>query len=116
MRMANLNEKRTFFHLSAIDENLYAVGGRNAAGELATVEKYYAKENQVNFRSAVFIKLFKTFFSGNLFAKCESLTMATLAQCTMEKCTFLVELLMTPFKKNFYAMIRLSIRGNSGLL
>ena len=48
MRMANLNEKRTFFHLSAIDENLYAVRGRNAAGELATVEKYYAKENQVS--------------------------------------------------------------------
>ena len=45
--MASLNEKRTFFHLSAIDENLYAVGGRNSAGELATVEKYFAKEDQV---------------------------------------------------------------------
>ena len=45
--MANLNEKRTFFHLSAIDENLYAVGGRNSIGELATVEKYFAKENTV---------------------------------------------------------------------
>ena len=45
--MASLNEKRTFFHLSAIDENLYAVGGRNSQGELATVEKYFAKEDQV---------------------------------------------------------------------
>ena len=57
--MANLNEKRTFFHLSAIDENLYAVGGRNAAGELATVEKYYAKENQVFVKSLVLIVIFK---------------------------------------------------------
>jgi len=47
--MASLNEKRTFFHLSAIDENLYAVGGRNSQGELATVEKYFAKEDQWQF-------------------------------------------------------------------
>mgnify|MGYP003729858119 CR=1 FL=1 len=45
--MASLNEKRTFFHLSAIGPHLYAVGGRNSAGELATVEKYHPKENQV---------------------------------------------------------------------
>ena len=46
--MASLNEKRTFFHLSAIGPHLYAVGGRNSAGELATVEKYHPKENQVD--------------------------------------------------------------------
>ena len=48
--MASLNEKRTFFHLSAIGAHLYAVGGRNSAGELATVEKYHPKENQVQLR------------------------------------------------------------------
>lgn len=108
--MANLNEKRTFFHLSAIDENLYAVGGRNAAGELATVEKYYAKENQVIYQVLNFQQ---NLFSGNLFAKCESLTMAMLVQCTTGKCTFLVELLTTLSKKNFYVMIQLWTRGNS---
>jgi kelch-like protein 9/13 len=45
--VASLNEKRTFFHLSAIGSNLYAVGGRNSAGELATVEKYSPKEDEV---------------------------------------------------------------------
>ena len=34
MQVACLNEKRTFFHLSALKGHLYAVGGRNAAGEL----------------------------------------------------------------------------------
>ncbi|KAI4891549.1 hypothetical protein NFI96_010268 [Prochilodus magdalenae] len=34
MQVACLNEKRTFFHLSALKGYLYAVGGRNAAGEL----------------------------------------------------------------------------------
>lgn len=34
MQVASLNEKRTFFHLSALKGYLYAVGGRNAAGEL----------------------------------------------------------------------------------
>ncbi|XP_074134465.1 kelch-like protein 13 isoform X5 [Sminthopsis crassicaudata] len=34
MQVASLNEKRTFFHLSALKGHLYAVGGRNAAGEL----------------------------------------------------------------------------------
>ncbi len=33
-QVACLNEKRTFFHLSALKGHLYAVGGRNAAGEL----------------------------------------------------------------------------------
>ncbi|CAG5111895.1 Oidioi.mRNA.OKI2018_I69.chr2.g6166.t1.cds [Oikopleura dioica] len=47
--VASLNEKRTFFHLSAIGSNLYAVGGRNSAGELATVEKYSPKEDEWNF-------------------------------------------------------------------
>merc|ERR1712227_868647 len=49
MEMASLKEKRTFFHLSAIGAHLYAVGGRNSAGELATVEKYHPKENQWDF-------------------------------------------------------------------
>lgn len=34
IQVACLNEKRTFFHLSALKGHLYAVGGRNAAGEL----------------------------------------------------------------------------------
>ncbi|MEJ1276836.1 hypothetical protein NN561_007747 [Cricetulus griseus] len=34
IQVASLNEKRTFFHLSALKGLLYAVGGRNAAGEL----------------------------------------------------------------------------------
>lgn len=37
MQVACLNEKRTFFHLSALKGHLYAVGGRNAAGELGKV-------------------------------------------------------------------------------
>ncbi|XP_007507826.1 kelch-like protein 13 isoform X5 [Monodelphis domestica] len=38
MQVASLNEKRTFFHLSALKGHLYAVGGRNAAGELEITE------------------------------------------------------------------------------
>ncbi|XP_034636894.1 kelch-like protein 13 isoform X7 [Trachemys scripta elegans] len=37
MQVASLNEKRTFFHLSALKGHLYAVGGRNAAGELGGI-------------------------------------------------------------------------------
>uniref|UniRef100_A0A7N4NNC7 BTB domain-containing protein n=1 Tax=Sarcophilus harrisii TaxID=9305 RepID=A0A7N4NNC7_SARHA len=44
--VAPLNEKRTFFHLSALKGHLYAVGGRNAAGELATVECYSPRMNE----------------------------------------------------------------------
>lgn len=40
MQVASLNEKRTFFHLSALKGHLYAVGGRNAAGELGKHCKY----------------------------------------------------------------------------
>ena len=64
MEMASLNEKRTFFHLSAIGAHLYAVGGRNSAGELATVEKYHPKENQVNlnfFKKFLFTVIFRIF-------------------------------------------------------
>ncbi|XP_076812284.1 kelch-like protein 13 isoform X2 [Clavelina lepadiformis] len=49
IRVRPLNEKRTFFHLSAIDGKLYAVGGRNAAGELSTVECYNPQFNEWNF-------------------------------------------------------------------
>ncbi|XP_007894058.1 kelch-like protein 9 [Callorhinchus milii] len=45
-RMGSLNEKRTFFHLSALKGHLYAVGGRNVAGELATVECYNPATNE----------------------------------------------------------------------
>ncbi|XP_043556881.1 kelch-like protein 13 isoform X1 [Chiloscyllium plagiosum] len=45
-QMGSLNEKRTFFHLSALEGNLYAVGGRNVAGELATVERYNPATNE----------------------------------------------------------------------
>ncbi|XP_031427920.1 kelch-like protein 13 isoform X2 [Clupea harengus] len=46
IQVACLNEKRTFFHLSALKGYLYAVGGRNAAGELATVECYNPRTNE----------------------------------------------------------------------
>ncbi|TKC33689.1 hypothetical protein EI555_011238 [Monodon monoceros] len=46
MQVASLNEKRTFFHLSALKGHLYAVGGRSAAGELATVECYNPRMNE----------------------------------------------------------------------
>ncbi|XP_031800969.1 kelch-like protein 13 isoform X1 [Sarcophilus harrisii] len=61
MQVASLNEKRTFFHLSALKGHLYAVGGRNAAGELemataagtwkriATVECYNPRMNEWNY-------------------------------------------------------------------
>jgi len=49
MKVQNLIEKRTFFHLSAIDGKLYAVGGRNAAGELSSVECYYPNTNTWQF-------------------------------------------------------------------
>lgn len=34
LQIASLNEKRTFFHLSALAGKLFAVGGRNTAGEI----------------------------------------------------------------------------------
>lgn len=34
LQIASLNEKRTFFHLSMLKGKLYAVGGRNASGEI----------------------------------------------------------------------------------
>nr|XP_057938927.1 kelch-like protein 9 [Doryrhamphus excisus]XP_057938928.1 kelch-like protein 9 [Doryrhamphus excisus] len=49
LQIASLNEKRTFFHLSALKGRLYAVGGRNATGEIATVECYNVKMNQWTF-------------------------------------------------------------------
>jgi len=49
MKVQSMIEKRTFFLLSAIDGKLYAVGGRNAAGELSSVECYNPKNNQWQF-------------------------------------------------------------------
>ncbi|XP_039262688.1 kelch-like protein 9 [Styela clava] len=49
IKVRSLNEKRTFFHLSAIDGKLYAVGGRNAAGELSNVECYNPQFNEWTF-------------------------------------------------------------------
>lgn len=34
IQIASLNEKRTFFHLSALSGKLFAVGGRNTSGEI----------------------------------------------------------------------------------
>lgn len=34
IQIASLNEKRTFFHLSALSGRLFAVGGRNSTGEI----------------------------------------------------------------------------------
>uniref|UniRef100_A0A3B4BIB8 BTB domain-containing protein n=1 Tax=Periophthalmus magnuspinnatus TaxID=409849 RepID=A0A3B4BIB8_9GOBI len=49
LQIASLNEKRTFFHLSALKGKLYAVGGRNATGEIDTVECYNLKKNEWTF-------------------------------------------------------------------
>ncbi|XP_029348789.1 kelch-like protein 9 isoform X1 [Echeneis naucrates] len=46
LQIASLNEKRTFFHLSALRGKLFAVGGRNASGEIETVECYNLKKNE----------------------------------------------------------------------
>ncbi|XP_061697045.1 kelch-like protein 9 isoform X2 [Syngnathoides biaculeatus] len=49
LQIASLNEKRTFFHLSALKGKLYAVGGRNVAGEIDSVECYDLKTNEWRF-------------------------------------------------------------------
>ncbi|XP_026151044.1 kelch-like protein 9 [Mastacembelus armatus] len=49
LQIASLNEKRTFFHLSALKGKLFAVGGRNASGEIDTVECYDLKKNEWTF-------------------------------------------------------------------
>ncbi|KAL7865749.1 hypothetical protein SRHO_G00109960 [Serrasalmus rhombeus] len=51
LQVASLNEKRTFFHLSALKGKLYAVGGRNASGEIDTVECYNLSKNEWTFVS-----------------------------------------------------------------
>lgn len=40
LQIASLNEKRTFFHLSALAGKLFAVGGRNASGEIGTARLF----------------------------------------------------------------------------
>ncbi|XP_030643453.1 kelch-like protein 9 [Chanos chanos] len=49
LQIASLNEKRTFFHLSALKDKLYAVGGRNATGEIDSVECYNLHKNEWTF-------------------------------------------------------------------
>ncbi|XP_051564871.1 kelch-like protein 9 isoform X2 [Myxocyprinus asiaticus] len=49
LQVASLNEKRTFFHLSALKGKLYAVGGRNATGEIDSVECYNLNKNEWTF-------------------------------------------------------------------
>nr|XP_033796769.1 kelch-like protein 9 isoform X3 [Geotrypetes seraphini]XP_033796770.1 kelch-like protein 9 isoform X3 [Geotrypetes seraphini] len=51
IQVASLNEKRTFFHLSALKGYLYAVGGRNMTGEIASVECYNPASNEWTFVS-----------------------------------------------------------------
>ncbi|MBN3308221.1 KLH13 protein, partial [Amia calva] len=51
LQVASLNEKRTFFHLSALKGKLYAVGGRNSTGEIASVECYDLCKNEWTFVS-----------------------------------------------------------------
>ncbi|XP_068602065.1 kelch-like protein 9 [Brachionichthys hirsutus] len=46
LQIASLNHKRTFFHLSALRGKLFAAGGRNALGEIDTVECYNLKTNE----------------------------------------------------------------------
>ncbi|XP_069491840.1 kelch-like protein 9 [Ambystoma mexicanum] len=50
-QLASLNEKRTFFHLSALKGRLYAVGGRNMNGEIDSVECYNPSRNEWAFTS-----------------------------------------------------------------
>lgn len=38
LQIASLNEKRTFFHLSTLKGKLFAVGGRNASGEIGELQ------------------------------------------------------------------------------
>ncbi|XP_077473842.1 kelch-like protein 9 [Stigmatopora argus] len=49
LQIASLKETRTFFHLSALKGKLYAVGGRNAVGEIDSVECYNLKTNEWTF-------------------------------------------------------------------
>ncbi|XP_006007819.1 kelch-like protein 13 [Latimeria chalumnae] len=51
VQVASMNEKRTFFHLSALKGHLYAVGGRNASGEIESVECYNPCTNEWSFVS-----------------------------------------------------------------
>ncbi|XP_049583139.1 kelch-like protein 9 isoform X1 [Syngnathus scovelli] len=53
LQIASLNEKRTFFHLSALKGKLYAIGGRNATGEIDSVECYNLKTNEWTFVSSM---------------------------------------------------------------
>ncbi|XP_061547365.1 kelch-like protein 13 isoform X3 [Phycodurus eques] len=53
LQIASLKEKRTFFHLSALKGKLYAVGGRNAVGEIESVECYNLKTNEWSFVSSM---------------------------------------------------------------
>eukprot|EP00066_Takifugu_rubripes_P022588 XP_011611854.1 PREDICTED: kelch-like protein 9 isoform X1 [Takifugu rubripes] len=53
IQIASLNEKRTFFHLSALAGKLFAVGGRNTSGEIGTVECYNMKKNEWTFVSSM---------------------------------------------------------------
>lgn len=39
LQVASLNEKRTFFHLSALKGKIYAAGGRNATGEIGMFQR-----------------------------------------------------------------------------
>ncbi|XP_036401418.1 kelch-like protein 9 [Megalops cyprinoides] len=51
LQVASLNEKRTFFHLSALRGRLYAAGGRNSSGEIDSVECYDLSKNEWTFVS-----------------------------------------------------------------
>uniref|UniRef100_A0AAZ3SBI2 BTB domain-containing protein n=1 Tax=Oncorhynchus tshawytscha TaxID=74940 RepID=A0AAZ3SBI2_ONCTS len=51
LQVASLNDKRTFFHLSTLKGKLYAVGGRNASGEIDTMECYNLRRNEWTFVS-----------------------------------------------------------------
>ncbi|KAM8937477.1 kelch-like protein 31 [Lycaon pictus] len=46
IHLANMNQKRTHFSLSVCDGLLYAAGGRNAEGSLASLECYVPSSNQ----------------------------------------------------------------------
>ncbi|XP_078456270.1 kelch-like protein 26 [Lampetra fluviatilis] len=53
LRLQPMQDARIQFHLGAVDGALYAVGGRNRTGSLASVERYSPKDNRWLYVSAL---------------------------------------------------------------
>lgn len=66
IQVACLNEKRTFFHLSALKGHLYAVGGRNAAGELGESGRDFSVTAGDSFQGTAVLQLLTCFVNITL--------------------------------------------------